>query len=220
MSRILIIIFIIISTVVANSQSSIEAKLMFFSMHPIKTMRQPDKDIYENRVDDNANLIKSPGILLSYQKYIYLTRLSFQLSQGIFSDGIANLAGVTSLFFKYKFFHKYRFSVALGAGPSFSFREDWHNSYRYVDNDGYIINGGYQTKWYLGSELSFYYYISKRSDVSVSLLYGHEYGAIAINLGYKYWISPTVKFKSGCRDCKNKFNKGPNMKHWWVRIWY
>ena len=193
---------------------------MFFSVHPIKSLRQPDKNIYENRIDDNANFIRSPGILLSYQKYIYLTRLSFQLSQGIFTDAIANLGGFTSLFLKYKFYHKYKISFSLGIGPSFSYREDWHNSYRYVENDNYTINGKYQTKWYLGSEFSFYYYLSKRSDVSISLLYGHEYGAFALNFGYKFWINPSVKFKSGCRDCKNKFNKGPNLKHWWVRIWY
>ncbi len=220
MNRILIILLIIFSCLAANSQSSIEAKFMFFSMHPFKTLRQPDTDIYENRIDDNANFIKSPGILLSYQKYLYLTRLSFQISQGFFSDAIANVGSVTSLLLKYKFYHKYKISVSLGLGPSLSIRQDWHNNYRYIENDGYTINGNYQTRWYLGGELSFYYYISKRSDLSLSFLVGHEYGSIAINLGYKFWINTSVKFKSGCRDCKNKFNRGPNMKHWWVRIWY
>ncbi len=219
MKKITTIILLIVSTIIATSQSSIEAKLMFISFHPIKSLRQADTKIYENKVDENANFIRSPGIMLSYQKYIYLTRLSFQISQGFFSDAISNFAGVSSLFLKYKFYHKYKISFSLGAGPNFLFREDWHKSYRYIDNDGYILNGEYQTKWTLGTELSLYYFLNKRSDISISLLYGHEYGAFALNFGYKYWLQTNVNFKDDCTNCGNKWKKGGGFKLWWKKLW-
>jgi hypothetical protein len=195
------------------SQSSLDVKLMFLSMHPVKSMRQPDTKIYENSIDENGNLIKCPGIIFEYNKYFHLTTWSVQFTQGIFVDAIANLTGFTHILLDYKLYHKKKFAINIGLGPGLSYRQDWHNSYRYVENDGYTVNGKFQTKWFLASELDINYYISNKFDVNISLLAGHEYGTLSINLGVRYWVSSIVNFKD-CNTCKNKYRRGGGFKLW------
>jgi len=215
----LAILFLIIFNMQTFSQSSLDLKLMFLSLHPVKDMRQPDTKIYENSIDNNGNLIKCPGIIFEYNKYFYLTTWSFQFTQGVFVDAIANLAGFTHLLLDYKLYHKKKIAVNIGLGPGLSYRQSWFNNNRYVPNDKYAINGDIQTKWFLASELDFNYYVGKRLDVNLSLLSGHEYGTVSINFGMRYWVNSIVKFKD-CNTCKKKYRRGGGFKLWWKKLWH
>ena len=218
MKKTFFIILFFLFSIVSFSQSSIEFKLMTFGLHTDRALRQ-DPLMYENRVDYNGTLIFEPGLMISFQKYIYLTTLSFQLSQSLFSDAAAKMATSTSLLLKYQFYHKYKFAMEFGIGPSISSRKDWNNIRQYVDNDGYTINGHWQTRWLLGAELSFYLYVGSNSDISLSIHHGSSYGAGSIVFGYRYWFNSTANIRTSCNDCGNKFSRG-KFRHWWKRhIW-
>ena len=209
-----VIIFLLFSGTLF-SQSSIEFKLITIGLHPDKSLRQ-NPLMYENRIDDNANFIFEPGFMISYQKYIYLAALSFQFSQGFYSDAAAKLAGTTNVLLKYKLFHKYKFATSIGLGPSLSYRKDWHDINQYIDNDGYTVNGKWQTKWMLGAELSFYYYNGNKGDYSLSFYHGATYGGVLVSVGYRYWINSLAMLSTDCNTCGNKYNK-KRFKSWWKR---
>jgi hypothetical protein len=218
MKKIILSILLFSFSIVLFSQSSMEFKLMLVGMHPDRAVRQ-NPLMYENRMDDNGTFIFEPGLMFSYQKYIYLTTLSLQFSQCIFSDAAAQLAGSTSMLLKYRFFHKYKFALEFGMGPSLSFRQDWNNINQYVENDGYIVNGHWQTKMMLGAELTAYVYLGGNSDISLSVHHGSSYGAASIALGYRHWFNSIANVRTNCNDCGNKFSKG-KFRHWWKRhVW-
>ncbi len=202
------------------AQSSMDVKLMFLSLHPDKSKRQPDTKIYENSIDANGNAIKCPGIIIEYNKYFYLTTLSVQFTQGVFVDAIANLTGFTHVLLDYKLFHKKKLAVNIGLGPVLSYRQDWHNNQRYVDNDGYVVNGKNQTKWFVAGELDFNYFLNQKLDFNISALAGHEYGTVSINVGVRYWFNSIVNFKNDCNTCKRKYNRGGGFKLWWKKLWH
>ena len=197
------------------SQSSIEFKLITIGLHPDKSLRQ-DPLMYENRIDDNGNFIFEPGLMISYQKYIYLAALSFQFSQGFYSDAAASIAGTSNILLKYKFFHHYKVTASLGLGPSLSYRMDWHNINQYIDNDGYNVNGHWQTKWMLGAELSFYLHNGNNGDYSLSFYHGASYGGVLVSVGYRYWFNSLVMLSSDCSTCGNKYSK-KKFRSWWKR---
>ena len=218
MKKVLISLIIISTSLNLFSQSSMEFKLMLIGMHPDRAVRQ-DPSMYENRMDDNGTFIFEPGLMFSYQKYIHLTTLSLQFSQAFFSDAAAKMAGSSSMLLKYQFFHKYKFAMSFGLGPSLSYRKDWSDINQYVPNDGYIVNGAWQTKWMLGAELSMYLYVRSNSDISLSIHHGSSYGAGSIAIGYRYWFNSVANIRTNCNDCGNKFSKG-KFRHWWKRhIW-
>ena len=216
MNKILLSILFISFSIGLFSQSSIEFKLTTIGLHPDKSLRQ-DPLMYENRIDDNGNFILEPGLMISYQKYIYLAALSFQFSQGFYSDAAAKLAGTTNILLKYKFYHKYKFAVSLGMGPSLSYRKDWNNISQYIDNDGYTVNGSWQTKWMFGAEFSFYYYNGNKGDYSLSFYHGASYGAALVSVGYRYWINSMALLGTDCSTCGNKYKKR-SFKNRWKRF--
>lgn len=187
--------------VITIGQSAINFHVTGIGLH---LGNKPNYKIYENRLDELGNLVAEPFAALTYQRFIKATKTSLQISQGIYSDAAAQMAGFTFFSLKKKILHSYKNVLSIAIGPNLSYRKDWHTINGYIEDKSFIVNGQWETKWLFAAEINYYYYLGKRSDFSVSLHYGYEKKTIFLTLGYRFWINPLVHEKD-C-DCNRSWN--------------
>ena len=206
MIKTLHILTIILSlfAITANSQSTIILRGTALGYHPFSDV---NRELYkENKIDANANFIVEPGIIIGMEKYIRGNFLSLQLLSGMYSDAAAMQAGFTSLSFRRQFYHKYKHHFSASLGGALLYRKDWHSITAYRPVEDFNLNGKWQNKWTFTSELNYNYYITKRLDIELSFLYGHQYKTFTPTLGIRFWVNPDVKVAE-C-DCHKRFSQG------------
>ncbi len=210
-------ILLIIISFQTYSQSAVGLKVNSIAYHPFNWNQ--DASMFENKLTPSGSFIMEPGLELYYQKYFYLTNWSIDPKFSIFSDAAAKMAGYAGLSLSWKFFHYKRSAIQVSVGPVFAFRENWNKIWQYVDNDNFTNGTKYQYKGLLAVDLSYYHYIGKRSDLSISLAFNNSQNAISFALGYRQWINPYVNLKQkSCDNCGKRWNRGAFRK-WWRKVW-
>ena len=126
------------------SQSTIGLKIETISFHPIHWDQDPV--IFETPITKDASVTVEPGYQLSFQKFFYLTILSFQIRQGIHADAAGLMAGHLGVDLRWKFFHKGRSSFSISVGPVYAFRQHWNAYKQYEDHGVYTNKNDFQDK--------------------------------------------------------------------------
>lgn len=205
MGKIYIYIFLIVPLffypIATNGQSALNLHLTEIGLH---LGNKPNCKIYKRRLDELGNFVAEPLIILSYQKFVKATRNSLQISQGLYYDAAAQMAGFTFFSFKKKILHSFKNSISVAIGPNLSYRKNWHTIDEYIEDKSFTVDGQWEYKWLFAAEINYYYYLGKRSDLSLSLHYGYEQRTVFFTLGYRFWINPLAQEKK-C-DCVKSWN--------------
>jgi len=187
-------------SITTNGQSALNLHLTGIGLH---LGNKPNYLIYENRLDESGNFVVEPLVILSYQRFLKATRNSLQISQGLYSDAAAQMAGFTFFSFKKKIVHSFKNVISIAIGPNLSYRKDWHTINDYIEDKSFTVDGQWEYKWLLAAEINYYYYLGKRSDFALSLHYGYEQRTVFCTIGYRFWINPLVHQKK-C-DCEKSW---------------
>ncbi|MBN2668233.1 MAG: hypothetical protein JXR60_03305 [Bacteroidales bacterium] len=208
---------LIIISLASFSQSAMSLNVRTFGIHPFGIDQDPA--MFENKLTEDGSWIFEPGYELNYQKFLYLTTISFELKQGLFSDAAAKLGGYFGLGFRMKFFHLNRHSFSISLSPVYSFRENWKNIIQYEEKGDYKDNGMYQYRFLLSSSLTYNVYIGKRHDLAFTLHYNDYLSTLSLSLGYRFWFNTTVKFRDKkCDTCGKQFDQG-KFRRFWRKVW-
>lgn len=195
----LIIVLVIINYSLSYSQSNISFKIISLSIQPLGS---ENSHIISSKLDDNGIFVIEPGVALSYESFVLEDIVSFQFQQGIYADCASQLAGFSHLGIKWRILKKWKQSFSIGIGPTLHYRNDWSKINGYKDEGIYDVYGNWQYRLFMISgEMEYSYYLSKKSDLSVSLIHKHTQ-AFTIAIGYKYWINKKVRRKKRkCISC-------------------
>jgi len=152
------------------------------------------------KLSGNGKLAFEPGLIFAYEAFATPTA-SLKINMALLIDKVQKFAGFPQVLMRFRLFNAYKHSMTLGVGSAFYFRQTWAGLQGYEDEN--IYNGDndwqYHFAW-LSGELEYNYYLSKMSNLSVSLsLINPE--SIGLSVGYKYWISKKSKRKRGCISC-------------------
>ncbi len=186
--------------VATNGQSALNLHITGVGLH---LGNKPNYRLYENALDKNGNFVTEPLAILSYQRFLSATRNSLQISQGLYSDAAAQMAGFTYFAFKKKIIHSFKNVVSVSIGPNLSYRKDWHTINGYIEDKSFTVDGSWEYKWLFAAEVDYYYYLGKHSDFAMSLYYGLENKTMFLTIGYRFWINPLVHEKK-C-DCEKSW---------------
>ena len=157
--------------VATNGQSALNLHITGVGLH---LGDKPNYRFYENSLDELGNFVTEPLVILSYQRFLKATRNSLQISQGLYSDAAAQMAGFTYFAFKKKIIHSFKNVISVSIGPNLSYRKDWHTINGYIPDKSFKVDGQWEYKWLFAAEINYYYYLGKRSDFAISLYYGLE----------------------------------------------
>lgn len=184
------------STGFAKSQSNINIKLSTLSYQ----FTDNNAGLAKLKLNENGKLAFEPGIIFAYESFATpLASLKFNMA--LFMDKATKLAGFPQVLIRIRLFNAFKHSMTLGLGPALFFRQTWADINGYVEDNIYTNSGSWQYKMaWLSGELEYNYYLSKNSNLSVSLnIVNPE--SVGLAIGYKYWISKKPKRKRGCISC-------------------
>ncbi len=191
----LLIFQLFVLPVATNGQSALNLHITTIGAH---IGNNPNYRFYKNALDKNGNFVTEPLIMLSYQQFLKNPRNSLEITQGLYLNANARMTGFTYFAFKKKIIHNFKNVVSVSIGPNLTYWKNLHDIY------GIYTESTWAHKWLLAAELSYYYYLGVRSDLTTSLHYGLENKTIFWTIGYRFWINPMVHEKK-C-DCEKSWN--------------
>lgn len=193
------------------SQTVMNLKLGYLGIHP---GNNPNAHLFENRLAPDGSVVAEPSVWLGFEFFLRDDHTSFEIYQGLLSDAAARPAGFTFVGFKRRIWMIYRSSIYAELGTTFSFRENWADLAGYVEQKNYSGSGRWQNKWiYLSGGLNWYYYLTKRNDISLSAFYGHYDNTFTFMVGYRFWFSTVFKHPKPCKCPFDKYDKKYKRSH-------
>jgi len=145
-------------------------------------------------------LAVEPGLLFSYEGYASSTT-ALKLVQSLILDKAMHISGMTQLMIKFRLVKSFKHSFYFGFGPAYHYRKTWADMEAYVDEPIYNESADWQHRLnWLSGEIEYNYYLTKRSDLSVSINHTQA-ESIGIAFGYKYWLNKNPGKKKGCVSC-------------------
>lgn len=188
------------------AQSTFSLEVMTVGVHPFD---RPNLQVYENALDKDGYFCAEPGLILSYETFVHENVASFQFSQAVFADAAGQLAGFTEVSFRRVLFHKWGSTIYIGTGPTLTYKKSWELAFpnKYIPEGGYTNYGTWQVKPWFIAKMEFDFYIGKKSDIMLGVIYGHEYNTFTATLGYRHWISSKVKHTKKCNCGSDKYKK-------------
>lgn len=212
-----LVLYIILYSVVQLYSHSISGqvvanlKLGYLGIHPGENL---NADLYENALVPAGTIVVEPSVWIGLEYFMREDYLSFQVYQGFLSDAAARSAGFTFVGFKRRFWRVYRSSFYIEFGTSFSFRQNWNTLAGYIPEKNYDGSGKWQTKWiYFSGGIDYYFYLTKKHDLSLSAFYGHYDKTFTFTLGYRYWFSTVFKHPKPCKCPFDKYDKKYKRNH-------
>ena len=193
---ILLIFFCGFCSIFTEAQSNINIKLSSLTYQ----FTDNNAQLAKLKLSNNGKLAFEPGLIIAYEAFASPTT-SLKINTALIMDKAGRFAGFPQVLVRFRLFNAYKHSMTLGVGPAFYFRQSWIDIDGYEANDVYSGDGDWQFRpvWFSG-ELEYNYYLSKMSNLSVSLnLINPE--SVGLAVGYKYWISKKSKRKRGCISC-------------------
>jgi hypothetical protein len=212
MSKKVIIFIIFIFSILSDSycQSNVSLNLTGIGVH---VSNNPNSRIYENKLDSNGIFNFEPGAFLSFEIYYRENYSSVKITQGFYSDAAAQPAGMTYVGLRRRFFHKGRNQWAFSLGPVLTYRKSWSLISGYIPQTGYAKDGKMEFKLWGVFNIDYNYYLTARSDLSLSFVYGYSANdSYTITAGYRYWFNIYIKHPKKC-NCGENY-KRKKIKHW------
>jgi len=181
-----------------QAQTMIHPKFGGLGYHPFET---PNRVLYENALDANQQWVVEPAVMVSVETYLRGTQLSWRFMPGFYVDGAARPAMFFHAGLKFRFLQIFRSSFDIAAGPTYNFRQDWHQYDNYTEEGDWNLNGNWENQFNLLGELEYKFFLSEELDITASVLYGHQYETFTFTFGLRYWLSTTIKHPIDCSTC-------------------
>ncbi len=192
-------------SVYLSGQTVMNFKVGYLGFHPGSN---PNVALYENKLSQNGSMVAEPSLWLGFEIFLREDHTSIELYQGFLSDAAARSAGFTFIGFKRRIFMLKKSDFYAEIGTTFSFRQNWAELSGYISQNNYSGSGKWQNKWiYVGGGLSWYYYLTKKHDISLTAFYGHYDNTITFMVGYRYWFSTIFKHPKPCNCPFDKYKK-------------
>lgn len=194
MKKFSIILSLIFSFYIGNSQSSFSVRISTISAHPFA---KQNLALHKNPIDNKGYLTFEPGIIFSYDRYL-ANKLAFRVSTAVHKDRFNTLSGYSQIMIKYKAIKYYKHSLYLGFGPAIHYETNKLGTPNYVNEENLKISNNtmYKFAW-LSGMIEYNYYHSKKMDFALTINHIHT-RSIALNLGIRFALpDPNGK---GC-DC-------------------
>jgi hypothetical protein len=153
--------------------------------------------LHQNKIDNKGYLTFEPGIILSYDKYLF-SKFTLRISTSAMKDRFNELAGQSQIILKYKALKYYKHSLYFGFGPSVFYESNKLSNENYINEDNFKLSNNtmYKIAW-LSGMIEYNYYISKKMDFALTLNHIHP-SSIALSIGIRFALpDPNGK---GC-DC-------------------
>jgi hypothetical protein len=179
-------------------QTTIHPKLGFIGYHPFD---EPNRRLFDNNIDANKTFIVEPLIMVSIETMLRDDSFSWRVMPGIYLDAAAKPAFFINAGLKLRLFQAWRHSFHFSAGGSLLGRELWSTYSNYVDEPGFSKNGSWEYKFEPFGELEYTMFLGKQSDLTCSVIYGHQRRTFTFTIGYRYWLSTILKHPSNCGSC-------------------
>jgi len=198
MKRILFILFYFITICYSDiyAQSNVSIKFFPVGIHLSQT---PNSVALPAKIDEKARYAFEPGLVFSYETYSLNYWISLKIMQGILRDAASHWAGFTHVGLRKTVFKRWKHALAIGIGTTFFYRSSWADLPNYINYPDYKGDTDFQYKFvWLSGEIEYSHYFSKNSSITVALNHIEPH-AIAVSVGYKYWINKKSKTR-GC-DC-------------------
>ena len=210
--KIFFIVLLLSICLKGKTQSTFSLEALTLAVHPFE---KQNIALFENSLDADGTFSMEPGLVVSYETFVRDNWASFQFTTSIFSDAAGQMAGFTDISFRIMFYHKWRSSLYLGAGPGLSYRNSWsrlpYGDIVYTPERKFWVDGNWEIYPTIIGKLEYDFFLGSRSDISLGIYYGHSFQTTSLSLGYRYWISSKVKHTKKC-DCKDKYRK--KFKDW------
>lgn len=180
------------------AQTTLNFKIAPFSIHPFN---EKNSHIFENKIDANGIFVSEPCLILGSETFLREDVFSLRFMLGGLSDAASKPAMFFHTGLKLRFFQVWRSSFAFGLGGNIYGRELWSNIDGYVKESGWSPNGNWEYKLGIMAEFEYVLLLAQRHDLTFSLIYGHQPREFTLTVGYRFWLSTTLKNPKPCGSC-------------------
>ncbi|MCF8373559.1 MAG: hypothetical protein K9H64_18205 [Bacteroidales bacterium] len=169
-------------------QSDLELKLSSLAFN-----LNPDKE--------TSPIVVEPGLIFSYEFFLRDLSFSARFTQAIRMDDAAKLAGHTSAKFHKSLYQKWKSEFNIGAGVGIAYRSFNVDDESLAGNKNYTPSGNFEVgDLFLTGSVEYNYFFNRKMDFSVSIERAYP-AKIALNVGFRYWISKKIKKRHKCMSC-------------------
>lgn len=207
-----ITIFMLVFTGITNnikSQTALSLKFSPISLHPFK---EQNKVFFENKIDSNASFVVTPCVILSSETFIYSDELNVRFMLGGMSDAVSHAAMFFQAGLKYRFLQVYKSGFSIGAGVVFYGRECRLEENGFFPEKFWHKNGSWEYSIGGLGEFEYNLMLGDKHDLLFSLVYGFEPKSFTATVGYRFWLSTTIKHRKKCGSCP--FGNSSKGKKW------
>ena len=196
------LIVIVLATMLTPSkmlgQTTLQLKLSPVGFHFFK---EPNKDIYENRIDANATFVLEPCAIFGVETYLVSDILCFRGNFGGLCDAMSKPGLFIQAGLKVRIFQIYRNSLSFGAGLMLYGHECWNTAPNYQYVGGWKQNGSWEYSAGFLADLEYALFLNDKSDLMFNITYGYQKKTFNFTIGYRYWLSSIIKHPIKCGSC-------------------
>jgi hypothetical protein len=141
---------------------------------------------YIRKLDPNAYFVVEQGLFLGYEHRVF--DRAYIKTAAAYNMDCANVpAGFLHIGFYYQIVSKKRHKLSVGLGPTFVFREDWHQFPEYIEDEFFkdSVYGKWQYRFVIFGDIEYNYQISRKTLLNVSLIPGGHL-VMTFSFGLKY----------------------------------
>ncbi len=191
------------------AQTTLQLKISPIGFH---FFNEPNKKLYENKIDSNATFVLEPCVILGVETYLVSDILCFRANFGGLSDAISKPGLFLQAGLKVRMFQIYRNSLSFGAGIMGYGHECWGTVPNYQDERGWAKNGSWEYSVGFLADLEYAIFLNDKSDIMFNITYGYQKKTFNFTIGYRYWLSSIIKHPIKCGSCpftktNNKWKK-------------
>ena len=180
------------------SQTTLQLKISPIGFH---FFNEPNKKLYENKIDSNATFVLEPCVILGVETYLVSDILCFRANFGGLSDAISKPGLFLQAGLKVRMFQIYRNSLSFGAGLMLYGHECWNTVPNYQEVRGWKQNGSWEYSVGFLADLEYAIFLNDKSDLMFNITYGYQKKTFNFTIGYRYWLSSIIKHPIKCGSC-------------------
>ena len=181
-----------------SGQTTLQLKISPLGFH---FFNEPNKNLYENKIDANATFVLEPCVILGVETYLVSDILCFRANFGGLSDAISKPGLFLQAGLKVRMFQIYRNSLSFGAGLMGYGHECWSTVPNYQEVRGWKQNGKWEYSVGFLADLEYAIFLNDKSDLMFNITYGYQKKTFNFTIGYRYWLSSIIKHPIKCGSC-------------------
>ena len=193
-----------------SGQTTLQLKISPLGFH---FFNEPNKNLYENKIDANATFVLEPCVIIGVETYLVSDILCFRANFGGLSDAMSKPGLFLQAGLKVRMFQVYRNSLSFGAGLMGYGHECWNTVPNFNDSErGWLQNGKWEYSIGFLADLEYAIFLNDKSDLMFNITYGYQKKTFNFTIGYRYWLSSIIKHPIKCGSCpftktNNKWKK-------------